>query len=74
MLKVLSLSLYSRVSLSLSSRGRHWIECVMNFRSLCFMWVCEAVNFWTVFDVGHNGSKIAEVMRQDCGGLCAMNK
>ena len=34
------------------------------------MWVCEAweVNIWTVFAVRPNGPKIAEVMRQDCGG------
>ncbi len=55
-LKVLSLSLSLRVSLSLSSRGRHW--------NLYFMWVCEAleVNIWTVFAVGPNGAKIAGVI------------
>ena len=60
-LKVMSssFSLSLRVSLSLSSRGRHWIVRVVSFRNLYFMCVCEAseVNIWTVFAVGSNGAK-----------------
>ena len=33
------MSLSSFVSLSLSSRGHHWIVRVMSFRNLYFMWV-----------------------------------
>ena len=66
-LNVLSLylSLSLHVSLSLSSQGRHWIVRVVSFRNLYYMWVCEAseVNISTVFAVGPNGAKIAEVMR-----------
>ena len=52
-------SFYLRVSLSLSSRGRHWIVRAVSFQNLYFMWVCEAskVNIWTVFAVGPNGAK-----------------
>ena len=35
----MSLSLSSYLSLSLSSRGHHWIVRVMSFPNLYFMWV-----------------------------------